>query len=158
MKGYQFLEMDFFELCKTRRIHKLPMLLFIYLRGLYCRFQKPVFTWSDKIIREHLGITSTTLLSAKEYLQERGMIKFMSGSGRTPTEYTMLGTSLLPVLRVLKIKTLPHSVKHSGGNKNCDPYNTIKERLKNRIGIFQGLSEAEREELRVKGLLNVGDA
>ena len=73
------------------------------------------------------------------------MIRFVSGSGRTPTEYTMLGTSLLPELRVLKIKTLPHSVKHSRGNKNCDPYNTSKERLKNRIGN----SEQEREEAKI---------
>lgn len=145
--------MDFFELCKTRNIKRIPMLLYIYLRGLYCRFQKPIFTWSDKITSNHLGITSTTLLSTKRYLKERGLIDFRSGIGRTPTEYTMLGAVLLPELRVLKIKTQSRSAKHGGCHRNEDTYNTSNERLKNRIGIFQGLSEAEREDLRVKGLL-----
>src|SRR3989338_2305866 len=74
MKGYQFLENDFFELCQTREIGHTPMLLYIYLRGLFCRFQKPIFTWQDKQTIKHLGISQSTLLRAREYLQTRGMI------------------------------------------------------------------------------------
>jgi len=41
MKGYQFLQNNFFQTCRKRRIAKLPMLLFIYLRGLYAYYGKP---------------------------------------------------------------------------------------------------------------------
>jgi len=153
MKGYQFLENDFFDMCKTRKLRSTPMLLYIYLRGLYCRFQKPSFSWSDKQTREHMGITQTTLVSAKKYLQERALIKYQSGIGRTPTQYEMLGAVLLPELRVLKIKTLSKSPMRSGSLKNCDTNNTINERLNNRIGIFQGTTKEEKEDLRTKGLL-----
>ena len=135
MKGYQFLENDFFALCEIRKINKVPMLLYIYLRGLYCRFQKPNFFWDDKTTRKHLGITQTTLASAKCYLQERGLLRYQSGTGRTPTQYSMLGTVLLPELRVSKIKTLGHSTRTYEGLKNRDPIYTSKERLKNRVGI-----------------------
>ena len=150
MKGYQFLENDFFELCKTRKIRSTPMLLYIYLRGLYCRFQKPVFSWSDKQTREHLAITQTTLVSAKRYLQERALIRYQSGIGRTPTQYEMLGTVLLPELRGLKIKTLSNGPLRSESVKNYDTNNTTKERLKNQVGRFQGMT---KEDLKAKGLL-----
>ena len=153
MKGYQFLEMDFFDMCETRKIQRLPQLLYIYLRGLYCRFQKPTFSWSDRIIRGHLGVTQTTLATLKDYLQERALIKFTSGTGRTPTQYTMLGAVMLPELRVLKIKTLPKSSKHQEGLKNCDPYNTSNQRLNNRIGVFQGMTKEDKEALKTRGLL-----
>ena len=147
MKGYQFLENDFFDMCKTRKLRSTPMLLYIYLRGLYCRFQKPSFSWSDKQTREHLAITQTTLVSAKRYLQERALIKYQSGIGRTPTQYEMLGTILLPELRVLKFKTLSKGAMRSGSVKNCDTNNTSKERLKNRVGeeVFTGMTEKDRE-------------
>ena len=100
-----------------------------------------------------MGITQTTLVSAKKYLQERALIKYQSGIGRTPTQYEMLGAVLLPELRVLKIKTLSKSPMRSGSLKNCDTNNTINERLNNRIGIFQGTTKEEKEDLRTKGLL-----
>ncbi len=151
MKGYQFLENDFFELCRTREIGHTPMLLYIYLRGLFCRFQKPIFTWPDKQARQHLGISQSTLLRAREYLQIRGMIKFVSGKGSRHTEYTMLGTVLLPVIK----KTIGYRhAKHTVYRQNDDSYNTIKERLKNQVGFepFKGISEEERALLMVKGL------
>ena len=154
MKGYQYLENDFFELCKTRRIRRLPMLLYIYLRGFYCRFQKPDFFWSDKVTREHLGITQTTLASARSRLQERGLIKFQSGIGRTPTQYIMFGTVLLPELRVSKIKTQSQSAKIRVSLKKYDTLYTSKERLKNKVGNrFQGMSDKDREFLKKKGLI-----
>ena len=152
MKGFQFLENNFFDLCETRKIHRLPMLLYIYLRGLYCRFQKPNFFWYDKTTRKHLGITQTTLASAKSYLQERGLIQYQSGTGRIPTQYTMLGTVLLPELRVLKIKTLGQSSRTYEPLKNYDPLYTSKERLKKKVGIFQGMTERDRDLLRTKGI------
>ena len=143
MKGYQFLENDFFELCQTREIGHTPMLLYIYLRGLFCRFQKPIFTWQDKQTIKHLSISQSTLLRAREYLQTRGMIKFVSGKGSRHTEYTMLGTVLLPVIK-----------KTTGYRQNDDIYNTSKERLKNKVGIeiFKGISEEDRAFLKNRGL------
>lgn len=151
MKGYQFLENDFFELCQTREIGHTPMLLYIYLRGLFCRFQKPIFTWQDKQTRQHLGISQSTLLRAREYLQTRGMIKFVSGKGSRHTEYTMLGTVLLPVIK--KTTGCRHA-KPTRYRQNGDTYNTSKERLKNLVGIeiFKGISEADRAFLKNKGL------
>jgi hypothetical protein len=154
MKGYQFLENDFFELCKTRNVRPMPMLLYIYLRGLYCRFQKPIFFWTDKPAREHLGITQNTLSSARLDLQERGLLKFKSGLGRTPSEYTMLGSILLPGLRVSKINTQSHRFQARKSINNCDTYNTIKKRLKNKtdLEIFNGMSDEDRTFLKIRGL------
>lgn len=129
------------------------MLLYIYLRGLYCRFQKPNFFWDDKTTRKHLGITQTTLASAKSYLQERGLLKYQSGTGRTPTQYTLLGTVLLPELRVLKFKTLGQSTRACEGLKNRDTLYISKERLKKKIGIFQGMADQDRALLKTKGIL-----
>jgi len=129
------------------------MLLYIYLRGLYCRFQKPNFFWSDKTIRGHLGITQNTLSSARKHLQERGLISFTSGIGRTPTLYTLLGTVLLPELRVSKIDSLSITNKHRQSIKNRHPLYTSKERLKKKVGVFQGMTEEEREALRKRGIL-----
>ena len=75
----------------------------------------------------------------------------MSGKGSQHTEYTMLGTVLLPVIK----KTIGYrQTKHAGYRQNDDTYNTSKERLKNQVGIeiFKGISEEERALLRVKGL------
>lgn len=134
MRGYQFLENNFFELCETRKVRRIPMLLYIYLRGLYCRFQKPTFFWNDSIIKKHLGISTNTLTSAKKYLQERGLIKYIRGTGRTPTHYVMLGTALLPGLRVSKTDTLGVRTRACEGVKNTYPLYTNKERVNNRIG------------------------
>jgi hypothetical protein len=154
MKGYQFLENDFFELCKTRNVRPMPMLLYIYLRGLYCRFQKPIFFWTDKTTRDHLGITQNTLSSARLDLQERGLLKFKSGIGRTPSEYTMLGSILLPGLSISKIAAQSRRFQVRKSIKNYDTYNTIKERLKNRtdLEIFRGISDEDRALLKNKGL------
>lgn len=150
MKGYQFLENDFFDLCKTREIGRIPMLLYIYLRGLYCRFQKPIFTWYDKKIVEHLAISQSTLSRSRQYLQKQGIIKFRSGRGTNPTEYTMLGTVLLPVVK----KTIRSRQNHVYGYRHFDDtLLSIKEREKKRIGIFQGMTDENRRFLRAKGVL-----
>ena len=75
----------------------------------------------------------------------------MSGKGNRHTEYTMLGTVLLPVIK----KTIGccHA-KHTGYRQNDDTYDTSKERLKNRIGddLFKGMTEEDRAFLKNKGL------
>ncbi|UCD55713.1 MAG: hypothetical protein JSV93_02690 [Candidatus Omnitrophota bacterium] len=152
MKGYQFLQNSFFELCETRKIRRIPMLLYIYLRGLYCRFQKPNFFWHDKTIKKHLGISTNTLSAAKSYLQERGLIKYTSGIGRTPTQYTMLGAVLLPELRVSKSDTLSVRSKLCESIKKRHSIYTSKEREKKKIGIFQGITDSDRDFLRSKGV------
>ena len=150
MKGYQFLENDFFSLCKTREIGATPMLLYIYLRGIYCRFQKPDFFASDKIIREDLSISQSTLARAREFLQTRGVITYQSGKGANPTTYTMLGTVLLPIV---KMKTRYRHTKHTGCRQNDDTYNTSNERLKKQTEVFKGISKDERIDLQAQGLL-----
>jgi len=151
MKGYQYLENDFFNLCQTREISRIPMLLYIYLRGLYCRFQKPVFFYFDKQIKEHLGISQSTLSRVRLYLQKRGVIDFKSGKGTKPTEYTMLGTVLLPIFKKMTRSRQTHSQRYP---QNDDTIYTSKDILKKKVGnIFQGMSEADREFLRKKGLL-----
>jgi len=154
MKGYQFLENNFFELCETRNVRRIPMLLYIYLRGLYCRFQKPNFFWNDSTIKRQLGISTNTLTSAKKYLQERGLIKYSSGTGRTPTQYTMFGTALLPELRVSKFDTLSGRFKAIQSLKKRHPIYTSKDRLKKKVdNIFQGMSDQDRAFLKSKGIL-----
>lgn len=152
MKGYQFLENDFFSLCRTRKIGATPMLLYIYLRGLYCRFQKPTFFALDKITREDLSISQSTLARVRGFLQTRGVIQYQSGKGANPTIYTMLGTVLLPVV---KMTTRCRHTKHTAYRQNGDTYNTSNQRLKNRVGeeIFQGIPKDERIKLQAKGLL-----
>ena len=156
MKGYQFLENDFFSLCKTREIGATPMLLYIYLRGLYCRFQKPGFFASDKITRGDLSISQSTLSRARGFLQTRGVIKYQSGRGADSTTYTMLGTVLLPVV---KMTTGYRHAKHAGCRQNDDTYNKSNQRLKNRIGeeVFKGIPKDERIELQTRGLLRNKD-
>lgn len=150
MKGYQFLENDFFDLCKTRQIGRMPMLLYIYLRGLYCRFQKPIFFCFDKQIKEHLSISQSTLSRARQFLQQRGTIKFRSGKGTNPTEYTMLGTVLLPLVK----KTTPSRQNHAYGSRHFDDtLLSIKEREKKKIGIFQGMTDKDREILKAQGII-----
>jgi len=150
MKGYQYLENDFFELCKTREIGRIPMLLYIYLRGLYCRFQKPIFFCFDRQIRKHLGISQSTLSRARQFLQKRGVIKFCSGKGAKASEYTMLGTVLLPVV---KMKIPSRHPKLRRYRQNDDTIYASKERLKKKIGIFQGMSDKNRVFLKAKGIL-----
>ena len=144
MKGYQHLEMQFFELCEARKIYRTPQHLLIYLRGLYCRFQKPIFFWPDKPLRRHLGISQSTLMRSRQYLKERGEIDFICGVGNKPTQYIMLKTVLLPVIK----KPIPYRHTPLGRcRQNDDTNNTSNERLKNRTDEerFKGMTNEDRE-------------
>ena len=154
MRGYQYLENDFFNLCKTRKITRTSMLLYIYLRGLYCRFQKPAFTWEDKKILDHLGITHPTLRNCRETLTERGVLLFKSGNGaKHPTQYTLLGSVLLPELKVKNSFTKGEKNLHLPRKKLSPSTYTSKERDKKRIGIFKGMAKEDREQLKRIGIL-----
>lgn len=146
MKGYQFLEMDFFELCKTRKVHRLPMLLYIYLRGLYCRFQKSIFTWEDSKVTDHLGISQPTLQKCRKLLSEKGLLLYKSGNGvKHPTEYTLIGNVLLPELKVKEFLSKGARDFHLPLRKLSPSIYTSKERLKNKVGD----SEQEKEEAKI---------
>ena len=151
MNGYQYLENDFFDLCKTRKIRAVPMLLYIYLRGLYCRFQSSEFFYKDKQIHDHLGFSHKTLQRARLFLQERGLIKFVPGAGKTLTTYQMLGTVLLPEGMDKTAAGYGH-FKGKGVAKLTTPVYKSYERAKNRIGVFQGTTKDERIDLQSKGL------
>jgi len=127
------------------------MLLYIYLRGLYCRFQKPIFFCFDKQIKDHLNISQSTLARSRQFLQKRGVLKFCSGKGTKATEYTMLGTILLPVIK--KTILSRHSCLQRY-RQNDDSLYTSKERLNNKVGNrFQGMTSQDRDSLKDKGLL-----
>ena len=75
----------------------------------------------------------------------------MSGKGSKPTEYTMLGTILLPAI---KKTTLSRHSCLQRYRQNDDTLYTSKERLNNKVGnIFQGMTNEDREDLKDKGLL-----
>ena len=152
MKGYQVLENDFFPLCRTREIPAIPMLLYIYLRGLYSRFRKSDIYVYDKEVRKDLPISQSTLARAREFLQTRGLITYQSGKGSKATTYTMLGTVLLPTV---KKTARPRNIKPTGCRQNNDTYNrAVNQELKNRVGeevysgIFKGTTEAEKASVR----------
>lgn len=103
MQGFQYLENNFFNLCKTRKIYKISQLLLIYLRGLYFYFGKPTFYWKDEQVMEHLGISRNTLRDARALLKERGVIDFITQLGRgKAVRYLMLKTELAPEIKGLK--------------------------------------------------------
>jgi hypothetical protein len=61
----------------------------------------------------------------------------------------MLGTVLLPELRVSKTDTLRINARAYESIKSRYPIYKSKERLKNKIGIFQGMTERDRELLKI---------
>src|SRR3989338_2986304 len=91
--NYQYLHYKFFTPCRKRKINKTPMLLLIYLRGLYSRFGN-IFTWKDKTIINDLGINRKMLQRSRLALQEKGVIDFVSGKGQEPTQYLILDSVL----------------------------------------------------------------
>jgi len=106
MKGYQFLQNAFFSTCHKRKITKLPMLLLIYLRGLYAYYGKPTFYYKDDLIMKDLGVTKNTLRKARNHLRERGVIDFYVSAGRgKATRYLILETELAPAIKGSEIDT-----------------------------------------------------
>ncbi len=100
MEGFQYLENNFFSLCRTRKIYKISQLLLIYLRGLYYYFGKPTFYWKDEIVLEHLGISKNTLRDARKVLREKGAIDYFTSMGRgKAVRYLILKTDLAPEIK-----------------------------------------------------------
>jgi len=159
-RGYQHLDNEFFDLAAERNIYKLPQLLYVHLRGLYCRFQNPIFYCHDKDIRKRMGISQNALSSARQCLRDKELIRFVSGKGRMATNYCMLGSALLPELRVSKNATLTRTNKHVGYIKKSDTYNKSNEREMNKEPVLTGISGYDRnmptdcrDELKRMGLL-----
>lgn len=150
--GYQFLPNQFFELCQKRGVRRVSMLLYIYLRGLFARFQRPVFRWSDKQTCQHLGISSSTLMRTRQDLKDHGLIDYVSGRGSKTTEYRMFDSGLLPVV---KMKTGYQHTHVSRYRQNDDTPTSIKQILKNQVSkeFFQGINEKEKARLKEIGLL-----
>lgn len=131
MKGYQFLENNFFVLCRKRAINKISMLLLIYLKGLYCYFGKARFYYCDEQIMADLGVGKRALRSARNKLRQRGVIDFSLSYGRgRATEYFILKTVLAPNIKEFVFnrkgcKTHPFSYAQKGA-KRTPNINTIK--------------------------------
>lgn len=147
MKGYQFLKNDFFNTCRVRKISKLPMLLLIYLRGLYAYYGRPTFFYKDEAIMKDLGITRNTLRQARKHLRERGVIDFFVYTGRgRATRYMVLETELAPDLKGSRIdqkgsKSDPFA-KHEKGQKLTP---SIKREIKPLDYGFSGKGNIEPE-------------
>ena len=148
--NYQYLHYDFFTTCRKRKITKTPMLLLIYLRGLYSRFGN-IFTWKDKTIVNDLGINRKMLQRSRLILREKGVIDFVSGTGLETTQYLILDSVLAPE-RVDKNSQGLDKTSQRGGHI-VHPMYKSNERVKNRIGDerkdrFRGMTDKEREWLR----------
>ena len=149
--NYQYLHYSFFTTCRKRKINKTPMLLLIYLRGLYSRFGN-IFTWKDKVIINDLGINRRMLQRSRLILQERGVIDFVPGIGHAPTEYLILDTVLAPE-RVDKRKPrVDKMTRGSGHNVHslCKSYEDSKE--KSNFERFKGISAQDIDFLKTKGV------
>ena len=150
--NYQYLHYDFFTTCRKRKINKVPMLLLIYLRGLYSRFGN-IFTWKDKIILSDLGINRKMLQRSRLALQEKGVIDFVSGKGQEPTQYLILDSVLAPE-RVVKNKVRLDRITPRYGHIVPSVYKSY-ENNKDKIPFkrWQGMSEQDRAFLKTKDLL-----
>ena len=149
---YQYLHYDFFTTCRKRKINKTPMLLLIYLRGLYSRFGNILF-WQDKVIMVDLGINRKMLQRSRIVLQERGVIDFISGKGPKSTQYLILDSVLAPE-KVDKTKPRVDTNRAGYGHIVQSIYKSYENNKdKMPFKIFQGMSEQDRKFLKSKGLL-----
>lgn len=152
MKGYQFLKNDFFNTCRKRKITKLPMLLLIYLRGLYAYYGRPTFFYKDEFIMKDLGITKNTLRQARKHLRERGAIDFFIYTGRgKATRYLILESDLAPEIKGSKFdrkgsRTDPFS-KHEKGEKLTPSINKEIKPLNYGISNKENMDTALKEVL-----------
>jgi len=158
-KGYQYLGNDFWGLVATRKVYRTAQLLYIYLRGRYCRFG-PEFHWADAEIRKHLGITQQTLRNAKKYLQERGLILYKSGAGGRLTRYSMLASVLLPnKSQVVKITTSSGENHHAKCRKSSPSIYKVKDIVKKELEVshkrarFKKYNPNSKASLKAKKML-----
>ena len=132
MKGYQFLQNNFFGICRIRKISKLSMPLLIYLRGLYAYYGRPTFFYKDEQVMQDLGISRNTLRQARRHLRERAVIDFYVSGGRgKATRYLMLETELAPEIKGSEfkrkgLKTNSFSMLKKGQNFTPRINNTTK--------------------------------
>lgn len=159
--GYQYLNNDFWKLCEDRKIYRLPQHLYIYLRGKYCRFG-PEFYCSDVELRRCIGICRNTFRKARGYLQERGLILFKEGGGKTWTHYTMLDSNLLPnIKRGGGSKNDPQRVKNQPleGQKMTLSIYRVNNRVKNKVSVshtkkkFKRYNPNSKQSLKYKNRL-----
>lgn len=168
--GYQYLENAFWELIATRKIYGIPQLLYIYLRGKYCKYG-PEFYCSDAELIESMGVCRNTFRKARRYLQERGLVLLKKGGGKTWTYYTMLDSVLLPnIRRVRGSKYDPQGVKiRPSGGQNMTLSMPVSRRsgqpivinkVKNKVSVshkkkkFKRYSPYNRESFKYKNKLN----
>ncbi len=135
--GYQYLNNDFWDLIATRKIYRIPQLLYIYLRGRYCKYG-PEFSWADVEAIRLLGVSRSTLMRAKKYLRERGLIVYKSGVGKKWTDYKMLNSVLLPDLirpRVVKMTSQSRQNDELESSKMTLPIYRVINKVKNKASV-----------------------
>lgn len=150
--NYQYLHYDFFTTCRKRKINKVPMLLLIYLRGLYSRFGN-IFTWKDRIIMDDLGINRKMLQRSRLALRERGVIDYAPGTAQQATQYLILDSVLAPE-RVDKSSRSVDKIKGRAGH-NVHPISKNYEDNKEKKPFtrWTSMSTDDRAFLKSKGLL-----
>jgi hypothetical protein len=152
--GYQILPQDIFEKVGGFGIRSLQLLLFIYLRGLCAKFQSSAFFWKDAQIESDLRMNHKALQRARKALQDKNMIKYVSGKGKSNTVYKILPPTLLP----MGLDTKSTRRGHLGGVGLDNMSRVISKSNQiviNKISaeIFKGMTKEEKKHLKEKGIL-----
>jgi hypothetical protein len=150
--NYQYLHYNFFTVCRKRRINKVPMLLLIYLRGLYSRFGN-IFTWKDRTIMDDLGINRKMLQRSRLALRERGVIDYVPGTAQQATQYLILDSVLAPE-RVDKSGRRMDKPRGRGGH-SVHPISKSYEYIKEKEPFVRwtGMSAEDKAFLKAKSIL-----
>lgn len=157
---YQKVYEDLYEITRRRKLKLEELALAIYLRGKYCRFGNH-FYQSDTATCYELNITPKILRKVRSELQIKGLIKFDAGQGRgKATVYTVLD-QLIAQPDPVKGAHLGRKGSQTGtfslkipcvkAAQMGTPNNTNKE--KNRISVFQGMTETDKRTLENLGVL-----
>jgi len=112
-----------------------------------------IFTWKDRTIMNDLSINRKMLQRSRQFLQERGVIDFVNGTGQNPTQYLILDSVLAPE-RVDKRSERVDKIKGRGGHYVHPIYKSYED-SKDKIPFerFKGMSDKDRAFLKEKGLL-----
>ena len=86
-------EVGLYSMAKDRNLKLDEMMLSVYLRGKFLRFNMNPFYLKDSIVIDELNISRNTLRRIRNILKTKALIKFTPGLGvKNHTTYTMLDT------------------------------------------------------------------
>lgn len=92
--------LNFFEMIRDRELSYDTAFFMSYLRMIACYYRKPIFTWTDSMIRQDMGdrMSKKVLKRLRKELKVKGFIKFTPGKSiKEPSQYTMLETIMTDI-------------------------------------------------------------